>query len=311
MDILPKTAAERVANYRARKKTEGMTTLSLLVPVGDVDLFNEFAAHRRSQHREAVDLHNPTRRCSSMIERLTPGLSQQPMEKGDAPKLRQGHAEILVSTIIQRIAKLGWPVGMPLGSEAELMKTYKVSRAVLRQAIRLLAHDSIARVQRGAGGGLIVARPDFQATTRAIKVYLEYAKIGPGEIYATRKTLELATLDNVIECLDLAGEQRLREQIAIEVTLDGHAGTDELLRFHFLLGELNGDIALRLFTGVVLQLADEHSTFHSRSFQDRNAIVERVKQLHASIAEALIARDKEKAIALMAHYIGGIKNWLA
>lgn len=115
----------------------------------------------------------------------------------------------------------------------------------------------------------------------------------------------------MIECLYLEGEQRLCEQIACEVTLDGHAGTEELLRCHFLLGELNGDIALRLFTGVVLQLADEHSTFHSRSFEDRSAVVEKIKQLSASIAEALIVRDKEKAIALMAHYIGGIENWPA
>lgn len=308
---MPKTAAERIASYRARRKTEGMTTLSLLVPEGDVQLFTEFATQRRNQHRESTGLDHASRQWSALVERLTPGLDTDLIGTVNPQKTAHSHAEMLVGTLINRITELGWPVGMPLGSEAELMKTFRVSRAVLRQAIRLLEHDSIARVQRGAGGGLIVTRPDLQATTRAIKVYLEYASIGPSEILATRRILELATVERVLARLDSQGEQRLRDQIAREVSLDGHAGADELLRFHFLLGELCGDVALRLFTGVVLQLADAHSTFHSRSRQDRDAVVERVKRLHATIADALIARDREKATAQMAHYIGGIKAWLA
>lgn len=309
---MPRTPAERVASYRARRKVEGMTTLSLLVPIEDVEMFTEFAAQRRQRHRQSTEPDRASTQWATLTERLTPGVSTVPPSPlGAPPKSESSHAEMLVALLLKRIAHLGWPVGMPLGSEAELMKTYKVSRAVLRQAIRLLERDSIARVQRGAGGGLVVARPDLQATTRAIKVYLEYAEIGPAEILATRRILELATIEMLIPRLDGEGEARLRDQIAREATLDGRAGADELLRFHFLLGELCGDVALRLFAGVVLQLADAHSTFHTRSPEDRDLVVERIKRLHASIAEALIARDREKAMAQMAHYIGGIKAWLA
>lgn len=311
---MAKTGAERIANYRARRKSEGMTTLSLVVPSEDVELFKAFAAQRRQNRLPSPPSDEPDQASTQwggLLGGLTPGASQCPAKRADLPQRSEpSQAEILVDLILNRIIELGWPVGLALGTESELMKTYTVSRAVLRQAIRLLERDSIARVQRGASGGLVVARPDLQATIRAIKVYLEYAGISPREILTTRRVLELAAVDMVIARLNSQGEERLREQIARETTLDGGAGADELQRFHFLLGELSGDVALRLFMGVVLQLADTHSTFHVRSARDRDEAVERVKRLHAAIAEALIARDSERAKKQMAHYIAGVKAWL-
>jgi len=41
---MPKTASERIAEYRARRKTEGLVTVTLVVPESDAGLFNQFAA---------------------------------------------------------------------------------------------------------------------------------------------------------------------------------------------------------------------------------------------------------------------------
>jgi hypothetical protein len=46
---MPKTSAERVAEYRTRMKTVGMVSLTLIVPAADVVLFNQFAAQRREK----------------------------------------------------------------------------------------------------------------------------------------------------------------------------------------------------------------------------------------------------------------------
>lgn len=307
-----KTGAERVANYRARRKVEGMVTLSLVVPLEDVEFFKSIAAQRRQARIPSAEPEQASVQWEKLPDQVEPDASKHSAKRLDLPKKSEpSQAEILVDLLRNRIIALGWPVGLGLGAESELMKTYKVSRAVLRQAIRLLERDSIARVQRGAGGGLVVACPDLQATIRAIKVYLEYAGISRQDILTTRRILELAAIEMVVARLDSQGEQRLREQIADEATLDGHAGADELQRFHFLLGELAGDVALRLFMAVVLHLTDTHSTFNVRSTKDRAEVVERVKRLHMSIAEALIARDSETAKMQMAHYIGGIKDWMA
>jgi DNA-binding FadR family transcriptional regulator len=49
--------------------------------------------------------------------------------------------------------------GDRIGSEAELMTRYEASRGVVRDAIRILEHLSVATSMRGKGGGLYVTRP--------------------------------------------------------------------------------------------------------------------------------------------------------
>ncbi|WP_233810403.1 FadR/GntR family transcriptional regulator [Paraburkholderia sp. HP33-1] len=288
-----------------------MASLTLIVPVADVALFTQFAALRRDKLREGRHPADaPRQQWLSMLTAMTPAPppSTTPRRKRNALGAPITRAQTLFVSMLKHIIDLGWPAGLPLGSEQELMKVHGVSRAALRGAIRLLEHHSIVKIQRG--GSVIVAQPDLSATMQAVGVYLEYAGIAPRDILATRRTLELAALDLVIERLDHEGEQRLRELVQAEVQLDGRAGADELLRFHFLLAELCGDPALRLFTGIVLQLADAHSTFHRRSRPDRDRVVARIKEYHREIARAIIARDSNRARGQIAEYIAGIRTWL-
>lgn len=309
---MPKSSAERVANYRARKKAEGMVALSLVVPAVDVALFNQFAAQRREKLRAGLHpAEAPRQQWLSMLAAMT-----HPLTAPSAPRRKKNSfgapltkAEALFMSMLRDIIDLGWPTGLPLGSEQELMKTHGASRAALRGAIRLMEHHSIVRMERGTGI-VIVAQPDLDATMQAVGVYLEYAAIAPLDILAIRRALELAAIDLVIERLDDEGEQRLREQIALETPLDGRAGADALLKFHFLLAELCGNPALRLFDSIVLQLADTHSTFHRRDRADRDRVVARIKTYHKEIACAIMARDRERARAHLNEYVAGIKAWL-
>ena len=50
--------------------------------------------------------------------------------------------------IVEDVMALGWPVGQVLGSETELLERYQVSRAVFREAVRLVEHQQVAA--RGA-----------------------------------------------------------------------------------------------------------------------------------------------------------------
>ncbi len=310
---MAKSSSQRVADYRARRKAEGMVQLNLVVPAEDAGLFAQFAEARRKNHRADRQTRSaPREQWQAMLEALLPRVANaeaglvQPTPRA----LSRPRADVVVDGIVKRIVELGWPVGLPLGSEQELMRQYSASRTVLRQSIRLLEHHSIARMRRGPNGGLVVARPDLRATAQAAAFYLEYAHIEPRDILTTRRILELATVELVIERLDDEGIEQLRAQIEAEAGLDGSAETSEFLRFHFLLGELCGDPALRLFSGVVLQLANAHSTFHSRSAEDRDAVAKRITRFHRDIAQAIVAKDTAVACAQMARYFAGMRAWL-
>ncbi len=67
---------------------------------------------------------------------------------------------------------LGWPVGEVLGSEADLLERYQVSRAVFREAVRLVEHQQVARTRRGPGGGLVITEPTIGAVIDAVVLYL-------------------------------------------------------------------------------------------------------------------------------------------
>src|SRR5205823_13642264 len=95
-----------------------------------------------------------------------------------APKL----ASVVARRIEDEIVASGWPVGEVLGSETELLDRFGVSRAVLREAVRIIEHSGAARMRRGPGGGLIVTEPNRDAVVAAISIWFSYVGITAAEI---------------------------------------------------------------------------------------------------------------------------------
>src|SRR5580700_9371677 len=102
-----------------------------------------------------------------------------PAVRRASPKL----AEKLASDIEREILAAGWPVGAIIGSEKELLDKHGVSRAVLREAIRLLEHHMVATTRSGPGGGLIVTAPDPDVVTGSVALFLEYQHATPPLIF--------------------------------------------------------------------------------------------------------------------------------
>src|ERR1700728_3863747 len=96
----------------------------------------------------------------------------------------------IADRIIEDIMALGWPVGEVLGSEAELVERYQVSRAVFREAVRLVEHQQVARTRRGPGGGLVVTEPTVDAVIDAVVLYLYRAEARLDELFEARLVLE-------------------------------------------------------------------------------------------------------------------------
>src|SRR4051812_32028391 len=72
-----------------------------------------------------------------------------------APKL----ASVVAQRIEDDIVASGWPEGQVLGSETDLLERFGVSRAVVREAVRIIEHTGAARMRRGPGGGSSSADP--------------------------------------------------------------------------------------------------------------------------------------------------------
>ncbi len=65
-------------------------------------------------------------------------------------------------------------MGQSLGSEHELTNRYGVSRAVLREAVRVLESHGVAEMRLGRGGGLRVSAPRADAAVDSFDLVLSY-----------------------------------------------------------------------------------------------------------------------------------------
>ena len=125
--------------------------------------------------------------------------------------------EVLAEAIENEIIAAGWKVGDVVGSESELCERYGVSRAVFREAIRIVGHHGVAEMRRGPGGGLVVVAPSVDAAVRTVSLNLEYLDIDPGQINEARLAIELSCITSVIENLDEDVERSIRNFLDTEI----------------------------------------------------------------------------------------------
>ncbi len=95
--------------------------------------------------------------------------------------------------------------GELVGTEPELIEREGVSRALLREAVRLLEHHDIARMRRGPGGGLFVLAPSADAVTETAAIYLARHGMRLAELAEMRTNVEVAIADLAAERIDDAG----------------------------------------------------------------------------------------------------------
>src|SRR5215472_9635818 len=118
-----------------------------------------------------------------------------PTARGDVPArpaVSPGskRAAKVADRIVGDVMAMGWPVGELLGSEVELLERYRVSRAVFREAVRLVEHKQVARTRRGPGGGLVITEPTVDAVIDAVVLYLYRVGATLDELFEARIVLE-------------------------------------------------------------------------------------------------------------------------
>lgn len=130
-------------------------------------------------------------------ENASPRSSKKPKAAGSAPGSAAAAdprtrklGEVIAYAIKRDIAQQGWPVGRVMGNQAELMQRYGVSRSTLREAVRQIERHGVARMRRGAGGGLVVQQPARDSAVFAVVSYLELAAVRLPELFEAREMVE-------------------------------------------------------------------------------------------------------------------------
>jgi DNA-binding FadR family transcriptional regulator len=209
------------------------------------------------------------------------------------------------------IIAAGWPVGSTVGSEAELIERHGVSRAVFREAIRLVEHHQVAMMQRGRSGGLKVIAPSAQAAVSAAVVYLEHKGTTVEDLLSVRSLLEPLAAAEAAKHITESDIQALRALGCDGAGLPGTPGEPSDGPLHVTLASLSGNPVLRLFVEVLAQLTDRYAKVRRTTKSDRAATVREVERAHRAIVDAVVAGDAATAQHYMSVHLEAMSAWFA
>ncbi|WP_026197774.1 FadR/GntR family transcriptional regulator [Sciscionella marina] len=211
-------------------------------------------------------------------------------------KPNQRLAEKVAEQIEKDIISGGWVTGSVLGSASELIERYSVSRAVFREAVRLVEYQQMATMRRGPGGGLVVTEPDPGVVRNAARVYLRHAEVTREQLFEARTALELAGIVQATENLTESGIVLLKDALRVEEKFIEQGVTRGHARnLHRVIAELAENPAITLFVEVLTQLdqeivQQEWDTGGADSEGQHEAAVES-HEAHRAIVAAIIAGD--------------------
>jgi len=212
------------------------------------------------------------------------------------PVTRPKMAEDVARRLEELVIENGWPEGTILGSEPALIERFGVSRAVFREAVRIVEHHGAARMRRGPKGGLMVTAPDARSVLRPATLYLDYAKTSTAELFTVRTALELTSVGMLCARLTESDATLLRAAVVRE----NEIGTSECLgELHMLIARLTGNPAMELFVRTLAEVTEERT-------RGLPALPEEFTQLHAAhegIVAAILARNGRVAEQRMREHL--------
>ncbi|WP_326818591.1 FCD domain-containing protein [Streptomyces sp. NBC_01762] len=209
------------------------------------------------------------------------------------------------------VMRRGWPVGESLGSEQDLREHYRVSRSVLREAVRLVEHHQVARMRRGPGGGLIVCAPDAGPATRSIVIYLEYIGTSVTDLLHARQLLEPIATGLATQRLTEDGIDTLRATLADELAQPDEPGDGALDPLHPVLGRLSGNPVLQLYIDVLTRLTARYAHTSRRITKaEVQSAATTSREAHQTIVDAVISGDGARAQTLLTSHLEWVAAWI-
>lgn len=223
-------------------------------------------------------------------------------------------SEAVARRLVEDIVKRRLPPDTPLPPESVMLDQYGVSRASLREALRILEVHGLLTIKSGPRGGprtAAVNASDFgkMATFYYQATHTTFAELAEARLCIEPMTARLAALH--------ASDQDLRalqDNITAAKALTDHADnpnietdsdtTDErslvdLSRtFHGLVAHMAGNRVLTLIGSSFEEIFSVYSTDNLGPEENRKAV-----RMHERIAEALFDRDGNRAETLMRDHL--------
>jgi len=221
-----------------------------------------------------------------------------------------GASDVLAAELRERILNGELVEGVSLPAERELVKQTQMSRATVREALRILEVQNLVRVKAGRAGGAFVQRPTTKSMANSVSMLIRGRHIKLVDLMETREALEPF-------CAELAARNRTSEDlVALDRANEAIADPDAPLE-QFLRSNLDWHVGVaaashnELLIGFMMALSEAiYAGTEDEAFVDR--LVRTVTTTaHRMITSAIRERDAATAGRRMRKHVHGYADALA
>lgn len=193
----------------------------------------------------------------------------------------------------------GMPSGTKLPPEAVMLEKYRVGRASLREALRLLEVQGLIVIRPGPGGGPVVASVDSRHFARMASLYFHLSTATYRDLMEARLVMEPVMARLAAERQDPKDLAELEQFIGRKAGSDPHQYLQRATDFHGLLSGMSGNPVLDLMGRSLKDLYTDR--LEGLVFPPETR--ERVEHEHAAIARAIVNGNAARAEKLMREHM--------
>lgn len=209
-------------------------------------------------------------------------------------------SEYVAQRILDRIISANLTEGSIVGTEAELLLQFNVSRPTLRESLRILEAQGVLELRPGPKGGIIVTMPGMDVLAHGLSVYLRLHKVPFIAVLKAREAIEpalaaAAATDRTEEELE-----KLQESVdRIRTVETEQEFFEENRQFHSLVAQAGRNEVMKIFwtTISILASGEQHGVKYTLANQRH------VADAHQAIVDAIRDQDPRLAAERMGAHV--------
>jgi GntR family transcriptional repressor for pyruvate dehydrogenase complex len=210
-------------------------------------------------------------------------------------------ADVIVSAIRRKIVIERLPAGTVLPSESELTEMYGLSRASVREGLRLLEQDGLVEIKRGPGGGIRARHPDISNAGYLTSLRMSMMETTAAELIAFR--LQVEPYAAMLAAENATDEQR--ENLVRIAAGDPHlsAGNAD---FHVELASMTGNGVVQ----IAMEMLHAPLEMQVKVEESSDADISSAQLAHMKIAQYVFDGNGQRARRAMTTHLEGFRSFL-
>lgn len=211
-------------------------------------------------------------------------------------------SDVLAGDMRERILRGDFPEGTALPTERDLVTQTAMSRATVREALRILEVQGLVRIKTGRSGGAFVQHPDGESVASSVDLLIRGRQIRLSALLETREAIEPA-------CAQLAAKYRTDEDLEALERANKAISDESGSLAAFLQANVDWHVGVaaashnELLTGFMVALSRAiYTSTDNQGFINTDVRVTTAKA-HRSITTAIRNQDADAAARRMKRHV--------